>query len=159
MPRGDIAVQITYKIDANGMLEVVAENVATKERKEVTINPESGRLSQEDVDRMVQEAEEYAEQDKMVKERIEARSQLESLLYDLNAKLNDPSKEFTVEARKELTDMINENMEWLEDNQDAEQDDFESRHAMLGNLSRSIMKAMKHEDDYAEEDGESGDEL
>jgi heat shock protein 5 len=159
MPRGDIAVRITYKIDANGMLQVVAENVATKETKEITINPESGRLSQEDVDRMVQEAEEYAEQDKLVKERIESRSQLESLLYDLNGKLNDLSKEFTVEARKELTDMIDENMEWLEDNHDAEQDEFESRHAMLGNLSSSIVKAMKHDEAEAEGDDESNAEL
>jgi len=156
-PRGDVAVKITYKLDANGMLQVVAENIATKETKEIIINPESGRLSQQDVDRMVQEAEEYAEHDKMIKEQVEARSELESLLYMLTGNLNDPSKVFTVEARKELTDMVDETIEWLDDNQDAKQDEFESRHAVLDNLSNVIMKDMK--DDDSDEDDESEDEL
>ena len=158
-PRGEMGVRITYKLDVNGMLTVMAENLATKDKKEITINPESGRLSQEDVDRMVQEAEEYAEQDKLIKVTIKARNELESLVYGVSSMLNnndddddDDDKEgntnkMSEEDKKELKDTMTEIMEWLEDNQDAEKEEFDSRYAMLSALSGSSSAAPSSSDD------------
>merc|ERR1712144_139489 len=81
-PRGVPQVEVTFEIDANGILQVSAEDKGTGKAEKITITAEKGRLSEEDIERMVREAEEYAEEDKKAKERIDARNGLESYLYN-----------------------------------------------------------------------------
>merc|ERR1711935_480171 len=88
-PRGVPQIDVTFEIDANGILQVSAEDKGTGKAEKITIPAEKGRLSQEDIDRMVREAEEFAEEDKKVKERIDARNGLESYLYNLKNTLDD----------------------------------------------------------------------
>ena len=71
-------IEVTFEIDANGILQVSAEDKGTGKAEKITITAEKGRLSEEDIERMVREAEEYADEDKKVKERIDARNGLES---------------------------------------------------------------------------------
>ena len=75
-------IEVTFEIDANGILQVSAEDKGTGKAEKITITAEKGRLSEEDIERMVREAEEYADEDKKVKERIDARNGLESYLYN-----------------------------------------------------------------------------
>merc|ERR1712216_1048788 len=82
-PRGVPQIEVSFEIDANGILQVPAEDKGTGKAEKITITAEKGRLSEEDIERMVREAEEFAEEDKMVKERIDARNGLESHLYNL----------------------------------------------------------------------------
>merc|ERR1719253_1374896 len=91
-PRGTPQIEVTFEIDANGILNVGAEDKGTGSKEKITITNEKGRLSQEEIDRMVQEAEEFAEEDKKVKERIDARNGLESYLYNLKNMLDDDEK-------------------------------------------------------------------
>merc|ERR1719235_2922065 len=91
-PRGVPQIEVTFEIDANGILQVSAEDKGTGKAEKITITAEKGRLSEEDIERMVQEAEEYADEDKMVKERIDARNGLESYLYQLKNSLEDDEK-------------------------------------------------------------------
>ena len=79
-PRGVPQIEVTFEIDANGILQVSAEDKGTGKAEKITITAEKGRLSEEDIERMVREAEEYADEDKKVKERIDARNGLESYL-------------------------------------------------------------------------------
>ena len=73
-PRGVPQIEVTFEIDANGILQVSAEDKGTGKAEKITITAEKGRLSEEDIERMVREAEEYADEDKKVKERIDARN-------------------------------------------------------------------------------------
>lgn len=79
-PRGVPQIEVTFEVDANGILHVRAEDKAAKKSQSITITNDKGRLSQEEIDRMVKEAEEFAEEDRQVKERIDARNKLETYL-------------------------------------------------------------------------------
>merc|ERR1711934_266872 len=82
-PRGTPQIEVTFEIDANGILQVSAEDKASGKAEKITITAEKGRLSEDEIERMVQEAEEFAEEDKQMKERISARNGLESYCYQL----------------------------------------------------------------------------
>lgn len=88
-PRGQPQVEVTFEIDANGILQVGAEDKGTGKSEKITITAEKGRLSQEEIERMVQEAEEYADEDKKVKDKVDARNGLEGYLYNLKNQLED----------------------------------------------------------------------
>ena len=99
-------------IDANGILQVSAEDKGTGKAESITITAEKGRLSEEDIERMVQEAEEFAEEDKKVKARIDAKNGLEGYLYNLKNTLEDDEKgladKLSEEDKEELDNTINE---------------------------------------------------
>merc|ERR1711916_118298 len=103
---------------------VSAEDKGTGKAEKITTTAEKGRLSEEDIERMVREAEEFAEEDKKVKERIDARNGLESFLYNLKNTLEDDEKgladKVSAEDKQELTDAIDEVLDWLEENPEAE---------------------------------------
>lgn len=77
-PRGTPQIEVTFEVDANGILNVAAEDKGTGKKEKITITAEKGRLSQEEIERMVKEAEEFADQDKAVKSKIDARNQMET---------------------------------------------------------------------------------
>merc|ERR1711907_373208 len=161
-PRGQPQIEVTFEVDANGILNVAAEDKGTGKSEKITITQEKGRLSQEDIDRMVQEAEEFAEDDKKVKERIDARNALEGYSYSirntiedekLQDKIDEADKETIQEALKETTD-------WLDDNQNADKEDFEEQQKSLEEKCTPIMSkfyagGMPPQDG---EDGGAGDE-
>merc|ERR1711981_804964 len=111
-PRGVPQIEVTFEIDAHGILQVSAEDKGTGKAEKITITAEKGRLSEEEIERMVKEAEEYAEEDKKVKERIDARNGLESYLYNLKNTLDEDDKgladSLSAEDKRELQDMIDE---------------------------------------------------
>merc|ERR1719210_2634834 len=82
-PRGVPQIEVSFEIDANGILNVGAEDKGTGKAEKITITNDKGRLSQEDIERMVQEAEEFQEEDKKVREKIEARNALENYVYSM----------------------------------------------------------------------------
>merc|ERR1712129_26321 len=91
-PRGVPQIEVSFEVDANGILQVSAEDKGTGKSEKITITAEKGRLSEDEIERMVREAEEYADDDKKVKERIDAKNGLESYLYNLKNTLNDEEK-------------------------------------------------------------------
>ena len=99
-PRGVPQIEVTFEIDANGILQVSAEDKGTGKAEKITITAEKGRLSEEDIERMVREAEEYADEDKKVKERIDARNGLESYLYNAASAIGGATS--TPSTRREL---------------------------------------------------------
>merc|ERR1711988_1816825 len=92
---------------------------------------EKGRLSEEDIERMVREAEEFAEEDKKVKEKIDAKNGLEGYLYNLKNTLEDDEKgladKLSEEDKDELDNVINEALDWLDENPEAEAEDYEDK--------------------------------
>jgi heat shock protein 5 len=88
-PRGVPQIEVTFELDANGILKVSASDKGTGKAESITITNDKGRLSQEEIDRMVEEAEKFAEEDKAVRERIEAKNGLENYVYSLKNQVND----------------------------------------------------------------------
>jgi heat shock protein 5 len=127
-PRGVPQIEVTFEIDANGILNVKAEDKGTGKSEKIVITNDKGRLSQEDIDRMVQEAEEFAEEDKKVKERIDARNSLETYVYNMKNQLADKLGEKIEAGDKETIETaMKEALEWLDDNQSAEKEDFQEK--------------------------------
>merc|ERR1712176_493313 len=118
-PRGVPQIEVSFEVDANGILQVGAEDKGTGKAEKITIQAEKGRLSEEDIERMVREADEYAEEDKKVKDRIDAKNGLESYLYNLKNTLEDDEKE--------LQDIIDEALDWLDENPEADKEDYDAK--------------------------------
>merc|ERR1712153_92305 len=125
-PRGVPQIEVTFEVDANGILQVSAEDKGTGKAEKITITAEKGRLSDEEIDRMVKEAEDYAEEDKKIKERIDARNGLESYLYNMKNTLDDDEKgvadKLSADDKEEIENTINEALDWLDENPEADKD-------------------------------------
>merc|ERR1739842_258579 len=121
-PRGVPQIEVTYDIDANGILNVSAVDKSTGKLNKITITNDKDRLSKEDIERMVQEAEKYAEQDGLQREKVEARNNLESLCFRIKAALDEEvaSKKLTEEEKGAISSQIEETLTWLDSNQLAE---------------------------------------
>ena len=88
-PRGVPQIEVSFELDANGILKVTAGDKGTGKAESITINNDKGRLSQEEIDRMVAEAEKFAEEDKATAEKIQARNGLENYAFSLKNQVND----------------------------------------------------------------------
>jgi len=165
-PRGVPQIEVTFEIDANGILQVSAEDKGSGQSEKITITAEKGRLSEEEIERMVQEAEEFAEDDKRTKQRIDGRNALESYCYQLKNTLDDEDKPLDIseEDRETLDEAIKEALEWLDDNQEAEKEDYDDKQKELEAVANPIISAAyqagpTEEEPDDEEDEEDEDEL
>ena len=163
-PRGVPQIEVEFEVDANGILNVGAEDKGTGSKEKITITNDSGRLSQEEIERMVQEAEEFAEEDKAVKEKIDARNTLESYVYSIKSQLDDKMGEKIDEDDKEtLEEALKEALDWLDDNQDAEREDYVDKRQELEDTANPIIARMYEnaspDDEEDEDDLDDHDEL
>merc|ERR1712165_691598 len=143
-PRGVPQIEVSFEVDANGILQVAAEDKGTGKAEKITITAEKGRLSEEEIERMVCEAEEFAEEDKKVKERIDARNGLESYLYNLKNTLEDDEKgvadSISAEDKKELQDIIDETLDWMDENPEADAEDYSAKMKEVEQVANPIMR-------------------
>merc|ERR1712110_144778 len=91
-PRGVPQIEVSFEIDANGILNVGAEDKGTGKEEKITITNDKGRLTEEQIEKMIKEAEQFADEDKKVREKIEARNALENYVYSMKNTLSDPEK-------------------------------------------------------------------
>ena len=123
-------IEVTFEVDANGILNVKAEDKGTGKSEKITITNDKGRLSQEEIERMVQEAEEFADEDKKVRERVDARNSLETYVYNMKNTINDKDKladKIEKEDKEKIDSALKDALDWLDDNQSAEKEDFEEK--------------------------------
>jgi len=141
-PRGVPQIEVTFEIDANGILQVSAQDKATAKLEKITITADKGRLSQEEIERMIREAEEFAEEDKKTQGRVTAKNGLEGYLYNLKTSLNDEKIADKVDAseKNELISQIDEALDWLEENSDAEAEAFNDKQKEVEKVASPIMK-------------------
>ncbi|KFD49995.1 hypothetical protein M513_09088 [Trichuris suis] len=129
-PRGVPQISVTFEIDVNGILHVTAEDKGTGNKNEITITNDHNRLSPEDIDRMINDAEKFAEEDKKVKERVESRNEVESLVYSLKSQINDKEKlgaKLTSDQKSQIEKVIEEKIKWLESHQDATTEEYKQQ--------------------------------
>jgi len=140
-PRGVPQVEITYDVDANGILNVSASDKATGKTNQITITNEKGRLSQTEIDRMVREAERFKEEDEVNKLKVEAKNALENYCYTMKNTLTEEKlkDKFSESDKKVIEEKVNETLSWLESNQSAEKDEFDAKQKDLESICNPIM--------------------
>ncbi|ETO07171.1 heat shock 70kDa protein [Reticulomyxa filosa] len=142
-PRGVPQIEVTFEIDANGILNVEAYDKSGGNRQSITITADKGRPSQEEIDAMLKSAEQFAGEDKKLRETVDAKNKLESAAYNLKNELGDENKlgGRVSEADKEtLTEACNDVISWLEENTDAELDDYKDQQATFDSIVQPILK-------------------
>jgi L1 cell adhesion molecule like protein len=129
MPRGVPQIEVTFDVDANGILNVSASEKSTGKSQKIVITNDKSRLSKEDIERLVEEAEKHAAEDKIRMERVDAKNQLEAYLYNTrNAVREDKVKEsLGADTVKEVEAWVQEGIDWLEAHQDAEKAEFDEK--------------------------------
>ncbi|GAY51919.1 hypothetical protein CUMW_137980 [Citrus unshiu] len=169
-PRGVPQIQVTFDVDANGILHVTAEDEAAKNKQSITITNDKGRFSEEEIQRMVKEAEEYAEEDKHARERIDSRNKLESYIYNMRSTINEKDNhkladKIDSDDKEKIESTLKEALEWLDDNQNAEKDDFDEKLKEVEAVCNPVIKEVYEKSggssspaDYSE-DEEPDDEL
>merc|ERR1712141_884519 len=141
-PRGVPQIEVTFEIDANGILQVSAEDKGTGGKEKITITNDQNRLTPEDIEQMIKDAEMFADEDKKLKERVESRNELESYAYSLKNQINDKEKlgaKITDEDKEKIEEAVNEKISWLEENQEADGEDFKTQKKELEEIVQPII--------------------
>ena len=139
-PRGVPQIEVSFDLDSNGILNVTAMDKATSKEQKITITNDKGRLSKDDIERMVNEAAKYEEEDKINKERIESRNGLESYCYNIKNTMNGELKDkIGEEDKKTLEDKVDETLSWLSENEGAEKSAFDEKLKSIEGVSNPIM--------------------
>eukprot|EP00913_Durusdinium_trenchii_P018366 g17254.t1 len=140
-PRGVPQIEVTFDIDANGILNVRASDKSTGKSNQITITNEKGRLSQSEIDRMVQEAEKFRAEDEANKQKIEAKNGLENYCFTMRNTLNEEKLKDKFEGgdKEKIESAVQETLDWLDKNQLAEKDEFEAKQKELEGVVNPIM--------------------
>merc|ERR1712018_299868 len=140
-PRGVPQIEVTFDIDANGILNVSAQDKATGKSNQITITNEKGRLSQAEIDRMVQEAEKFRAEDESNRLKIEAKNGLENYCFTMRNTLNEEKLKDKFEGgdKEKIEKAVQETLDWLDKNQLAEKDEFEAKQKELEGTVNPIM--------------------
>lgn len=131
-------------------MEVFAKDKGTGKAESITITAEKGRLSEEEIERLVEEAKEYAEEDRMQKEQIESRNGLESYLYSLKNSLEEESASDKVapEDKKELMDLIDETLDWMDENPEASKDEHNDHKKAVEQAANPLLRQIYNGRDF-----------
>ena len=143
-PRGIPQIEVTFDIDANGILNVSAVDKSTGKQNKITITNDKGRLSKDDIERMVQEAEKYREEDERQQARIQAKNSLESYAFQMKNSIEDDAikSKISDSDRTTISNKIKDVLNWLDNNQLAEKDEFEDRQKELEQICRPIISKL-----------------
>ena len=140
-PRGVPQIEVTFDLDANGIMNVSAIEKGTGKSNKIVITNDKGRLSKEDIERMVSEAEKYREEDEAEAARIGAKNGLESYAYSLKNTMSDSKVDEKLDSgdKEKLKSAIESTITWLDDNQTATKEEYESQQKELESVANPIM--------------------
>jgi len=128
-PRGVPQIEVTFDIDANGILNVKAIEKSKGLSNNITITNEKGRLSKEEIEKLVQQAEQFKEEDEKIRKKVEAKNNLESLCYNGKNSVNDEKikDKISEEEKKQVCDKADETIAWLGDNPNSDISEYETK--------------------------------
>merc|ERR1712232_770701 len=171
-PRGVPQIEVTFEIDVNGVLRVSAEDKGAGSKEQITISNDQNRLTPEDIERMVADAEKFKEEDEKLKEKVEARNELEGYLYGLKNQVADKEKlgaKLSEEDAETITDAVEKGIEWLDENQDADADEYKEQKKEVEEIVSPIIGGLYQggeggppggdDDEDEDEDEDDHDEL
>merc|ERR1719273_2223156 len=160
-PRGVPQIEVTFEIDANGILNVAALDKTSGNVESITITADKGRPSQEEIDEMLRAAEEFAEEDARMAETVQAKNSLESAAYNLKNQLEDEEKlgaKLSDEDKETLFEAANDVIDWLDDNVDADRDDYKEKQQEFDDIVQPILKDFYQQNPGAGGMGDEDDE-
>jgi heat shock protein 5 len=165
-PRGVPQIAVTFDVDENGILLVNAKDQGSGSEEQITITNDKGRLSEEEIQRMVREAEEFEEEDKKVKERVEARNSLEQMAFSLKNQVADEEKlggKLDEDDKQTIVDAVKETLDWLDENTSADKEEYDEQQQKLQSVTSPIISKVYQQGgaggEEADEDEEPTDEL
>eukprot|EP00186_Timspurckia_oligopyrenoides_P004777 CAMPEP_0182442712 /NCGR_PEP_ID=MMETSP1172-20130603/1618_1 /TAXON_ID=708627 /ORGANISM="Timspurckia oligopyrenoides, Strain CCMP3278" /LENGTH=656 /DNA_ID=CAMNT_0024637729 /DNA_START=27 /DNA_END=1997 /DNA_ORIENTATION=- len=143
-PRGVPQIEVTFDVDANGILNVSAEDKSTGNKNKITITNDKGRLSKEQIEKMVEEAEQYKAEDDEAKKRIDAKNGLENYAYNVRNTIGDEklASKLDESDKKAIEDKVKEALSWFEENDSASTEEYESMQKALEAVVNPIMTKM-----------------
>jgi len=143
-PRGVPQITVCFDIDANGILNVSAEDKTTGQKNKITITNDKGRLSKEDIEKMVQDAEKYKSEDEEHKKKVEAKNSLENYAYNMRNTIQDEeiASKLPADDKKKIEDAVEQAIQWLDSNQLAEVEEFDDKMKELEGLCNPIIAKM-----------------
>merc|ERR1712076_43171 len=140
-PRGVPQIEVTFEIDVNGILRVSAEEKGSNNKESITIKNDDNRLSPDDIERMIKEAEERKEEDEAAKARVDAKNELEGLAYSMKNQVNDKEKlgaKLSEEDKEAITTACDDAISWLDSNQDADAEALQEKKKELEEVIHPI---------------------
>tara|TARA_Y100000389_G_scaffold203250_1_gene251058 strand:+ start:41 stop:1360 length:1320 start_codon:yes stop_codon:yes gene_type:complete len=144
MPRGVPQIEITYELDANGILNVTAQEKSSGKTDNITVTNDKGRLSKEEIEKMLADADKFKDEDEQAKKIIESRNAYESLVFQIKSTLDDDKITSTLDSAiiDKLKTTIKEHSEWLENNQMTTQEEYDTRKQQLQDEMKPLQEAM-----------------
>ena len=154
-PRGQPQIEVTFDVDENSILTVSAVEKATGKSEKIVVTNDSGRLSKEEIERMLREAKEFEEQDKITKERIDAKNSLENYIYSMKNTVEDKEKgvgaKLSEDEKETIGNALKEAQDWLNANREAEKDEYETHLKDLQKICDPIIGKL-----YQQQGGQPG---
>ncbi|XP_028395034.1 endoplasmic reticulum chaperone BiP-like [Dendronephthya gigantea] len=144
-PRGTPQIEVTFEIDVNGILRVSAEDKGTGNKEKITITNDQNRLTPEDIEKMINDAEKYADEDKKVKDKVESRNELESYAYSLKNQIGDKEKlggKLSEEDKGTVSKAVEEAISWLDSNKDADAEECKAEKKKLEDIVQPIVSKL-----------------
>ncbi len=162
MPRGVPKIKVKFDMDANGILNVTATEESTNKSSKIVIKNDKGRLSKDDISRMVDEAQRFENDDKEIREKVEAKNSFENYLYGARNSMTT-NEEFKTklgeENVKKVSDIVTEGIQWLEDNGECSKEEYDAKQKELeGRITPIFMSAYKQDASAGGEQGQGQEE-
>ena len=144
MPRGVPQIEICYELDSNGILTVTASEKSSGKSENITVTNDKGRLSKEDIEKMVEEAEKFKEEDEKNKEKIDLKNNYQEMLYKLESSLDDEKVKsvLTEDYIKTTKEIFEKHKNWLDNNENALKEDYEKQIELLQKDTSDFQKRM-----------------
>merc|ERR1719273_2395670 len=160
--RGVPQIEVTFEIDSNGILQVSAKDKGTNKENKITITNDQNRLTPEEIQKMVDDAEKFAEEDNLVKKTTEAKNGLESYAYTLKRQIDDKEQlggKISDEDKGTILKIVEEKLEWLKDHDEASVEEFNSVKKEIEEIANPIVAKLYGSSTPGEEPAGHGDEL
>merc|ERR1712172_454823 len=143
-PRGVPQIEVTFDIDANGILNVSATDKSTGKENKITITNDKGRLSKEDIEKMVNEAEKYKAEDEKQRDRISAKNGLESYCFNMKSTMDEEKVKSAISEsdKKKIEEKCDECIKWLDANQMGEKDEYEDKQKEVEAVCNPIIQSL-----------------
>merc|ERR1712195_244304 len=144
-PRGQPQIEVTFEIDSNGMLNVGAEDKGTGKSEKITITNDKGRLTEEQIEKMIKEAEQFAEEDKKVKERVDAKNAFDGYVHSMRSAVEGSgenkglSEKLDSEEKEKIMDALKDGQSWLDSNPEADAEEVKEKHKEVEGIFAPIV--------------------
>merc|ERR1719269_279013 len=145
-PRGQPQIEVTFEIDSNGILNVGAEDKGTGASEKITITNDKGRLTEEEIEKMIREAEEFAEEDKLAKERIDARNAFDGYIHSMKSAIEGSGdnkglgEKMDEDEKETIDDAIKDGQDWLSSNPEADAEEIKEKQKEIEGICSPIIQ-------------------